>query len=409
VGIDPKADYNKTITDIQTTIDGYPGVDSSVHTYLRNKIGEVLTGADKAIVVRIYGQDLDILRQKGEEVKQALSGISGIVDLRVEGQKEEPQVQIKVDLNAAARANVKPGDVRRSSATVFSGLTVGYMYKVQKIIDVVVWGAPETRNSLDNIRNLWVDKKDRRYVRLGDVADVTITSTPTAIRHEEISPYIDVVANVAGQNPSSVAEEVEERLEDIQFPIEYHPEILGEYAELESVQQRTISVVIASIVGIFLLLQACFGSWRMALIAFLALPASIAGGMLAVLVSGGIVSLGSTVGFLAVLGIAVRNSVLLINHYQHLEKEKDVPFGFDLIIRGTRERLSSILTSCAAIIVSLIPIVVFGRIPGLEITQPTALVIIGGLLFSTFFTLFIIPALYLLIGSGAKRYVEYGY
>jgi Cu/Ag efflux pump CusA len=147
----------------------------------------------------------------------------------------------------------------------------------------------------------------------------------------------------------------------------------------------------------------------MALIAFLALPASIAGGMLAVLVSGGVISLGSTVGFLAVLGIAVRNSVLLMNHYQHLERKEDVPFGLDLIIRGTRERLSSILTSCIAIIAALLPIVVFGRIPGLEITQPTAIVIIGGLWASTFFTLFIIPTLYLFIGSEAERFVEYGF
>jgi CzcA family heavy metal efflux pump len=409
VGINPEADYDKTIAAIQETIDGYPGVDRSVHTYLRNKIGEVLTGTNKAIVVRIFGQKREVLRQKGEEVRQALSGISGIVDLRVEGQTEEPQVQIKVDLDAAARVNVKPGDVRRSTATVFSGLTVGYLYKEQKIMDVVVWGAPETRNSLNNLRDLWVEKKDRRYVRLGDIADVSIVSTPTVIRHEGIARYIDIVANVAGRDSASVADEVEDRLKNIEFPLEYHPEILGEYVELESVQQRMIAVVFAAVVGIFLLLQACFRSWRMALIAFLALPASIAGGMLAALVSGGVISLGSIVGFLAVLGIAVRNSVLLICHYQHLERQEDVPFGLDLILRGARERLSSILTSCAAIIVALLPVVVFGQIPGLEITQPTAIVIIGGLLASTFFTLFVIPALYLFIGSGTERYVEYGY
>ena len=409
VGIDPEADYDKTIAAIRETIDGYPGVDRSVHTYLRNKIGEVLTGTTKAIVVRIYGQKKEILRQKGEEVRQALSGISGIVDLRVEGQTEEPQVQIKVDLDAAARVSVKPGDVRRSAATIFSGLTVGYLYKEQKIMNVVVWGAPETRNSLDNLRDLWVEKKDRRYVRLGDIADVNIVSTPTVIRHEGIAPYLDVVANVAGRDSASVVDEVEDRLENIQFPLEYHPEILGEYAELESAREHIIGVVLTAVAGIFLLLQACFRSWRMAMIAFLALPASVAGGVLAALVSGGVISLGSIVGFLAVLGIAVRNSVLLINHYQHLERHEDVPFGLDLILLGTRERLSSILTSCAAIIAAMLPIVVLGQIPGLEITQPTAIVIIGGLLASTFFTLFVIPPLYFLIGSGAERYVEYGY
>jgi CzcA family heavy metal efflux pump len=408
VSIDPEADYDKTIDAIRETIDGYPGVDRSVHTYLRNKIGEVLTGVSKSIVVRIYGQEREVLQQTGEEVRQALSGIAGIVDLRVEGQTEEPQVQIKVNLDSAGRYNVKPGDVRRSSATVFSGLVVGYLYQEQKIIDVVVWGAPETRKSLNNLRDLWIDKNDRRYTRLVDVADVSIVSTPTVIKHEGIAPYLDVVANVAGRDPDSVADEVEDRLENIQFPLEYHPEILGEYTELESAAQRMLGVAFAAVVGIFLLLQAFFRSWRIALIAFLALPASIAGGVLAVLVSGGVISLGSIVGFLAVLGIAVRNSVLLIHHYQHLEGHEGMPFDLDLVLRGAQERLSSILTSCAAIIAALLPIVVFGRIPGLEIAQPTAIVIIGGLLASTLFTSFVIPALYLLIGEGAERQVDYG-
>ncbi len=408
VGIDPKADYDRTIASIRQTIDGYPGVDRSVHTYLRSKIGEVLTDASKAIVVRIYGQAREVLQKTGEEVRQALSGIPGIVDMRVEGATEEPQVQIKVNLDSAGRLNVKPGDVRRSAATVFSGLTVGFLYKEQKIIDVVVWGAPEARMSLDNLRDLWIDRKDHRYARLADVADVFIASTPTIIPHEGISPYIDVVADVAGRDPTSVAGEIEERLAKIQFPLEYHPEILGEHTELRSAGRRILIITFAAVIGIFLLLQAFFQSWRIALIAFLALPASIAGGMLAVLAGGGMISLGSIVGFLAVLGIAARNSVLLIDHYERLEGQDRMPFGLDLVLRGTRERLSSILTSCGAIIAALLPIVVFGRIPGLEIAQPTAIVIIGGLLASTLFTLFVIPVLYLLLGAGARRQADFG-
>src|SRR5260370_13685906 len=137
VGIDPKADYDKTIAAIRETVAGYPGVDHSVQFYLRDKIGEVLTGASKAIVVRIYGQKRDVLNQKAEEVRQALSGIAGIVDLRAEGQVDEPTVQVKVNLDSAGPANVKPGDVRRATATVFSGLVVGFRFKEQKIYDVV--------------------------------------------------------------------------------------------------------------------------------------------------------------------------------------------------------------------------------------------------------------------------------
>lgn len=408
VGLDPKTDRDKTVAAIRETIDGYPGIDHSVQSYLRDKVGEVLTGESKAIVVRIYGQKREVLAQTAEDVRKALADVKGIVDLRADGQLEEPQVQVRVNLDAAGRAAVKPGDVRRSSATIFSGLVVGYLFKDQKIYEAVVWGAPEVRQSMDNLRDLWVEKSDRTHARLGDVADVSIVATPTVIRHERIAPYLDVVANVAGRDPGSVVDDIEDRLEKVKFPLEYHPEILGEYAERQSAQRRMFGVVAAAVIGIFLLLQACFGSWRLALIAFLALPAAVAGGMLGALAGGGVISLGSIVGLLAVLGIAARNGILLINHYQHIETTAGVPFGLDLIVRGTRERLSPIMASSAAIVAALLPIVLFGRVPGLEILQPTAFVIIGGLIAATVITLFVIPALYLVIGAGAQRQPDPG-
>ena len=407
VGIDPAADHEQTIAAIRETIDGYPGVDRSVQTYLRDKVGEVLTGESEALVVRLYGPKRAVLREKAEEVRQALSDVPGIVDLRTRGQAEEPQVQVKVDLDSAGRANVKPGDVRRSSATVFSGLVVGYLFKEQKIYEVVVWGAPETRQSLSNLRDLWVEKADRTHARLGDVADVSIVSTPTVIRHERIAPYVDVVANVAGRDPGSVVDEVEDRLEKIGFPLEYHPEILGEYTERQNAERHMLGVALAALVGIFLLLQACFQSWRLALIAFVALPAALAGGILGVLAGGGVVSLGSIFGFLAVLGIAARHGVFLISDFQALEAA-GVPFGLDLVVRGARERLLPVLTSSAAIIAALLPIVVLGRAAGLEIVQPTALVVIGGVATAALVTLVVVPALYLVGGSRVPRRSDIG-
>ncbi|CAM3325189.1 efflux RND transporter permease subunit [Polaromonas hydrogenivorans] len=408
ISLEPDADYDKTVAAIRETADAYPGITHTVHSYLRDKVREVLTGASNAIVVRIYGQKIEVLNQKAEEVRQALSGIKGIVDLQTEGQVEELQVQVKVDLDAAGHANVKPGDVRRSTATVFSGLVVGYLFKEQKIYEVVVHGVPEARQSLTNLRDLWIEKSDRTYSRLGDIADVRLVSTPTVLRHERIAPYVDVVANVAGRDAGSVADEVDDRLDKIQFPLEYHPELLGESAERESAQQHMLGVSVAALIGIFLLLQACFASWRLGLIAFLGLPASVAGGVLAVLVSGGVVSLGSVVGFFAVLGIAARNTVSLMDHYQHLEAREQMPFGLDLVLRGARERLSSILGGSIAIIAALLPIIAFRLSAGFEIVQPMAIVIVGGLLASTLFTLFVMPALYLLIASTAQRQSDLG-
>jgi len=408
VSIDPTADYDKTVAEIRETIDGYPGIDRHVQTYLRDRVSEVLTGASAAIVVRIYGPKPEMLRQKAEEVRQALTGIAGIVDLRAEGQVEEPQVQVKVNLDAAGLAAVKPGDVRRNSATVFSGLTVGFLFEEQKILDVVVWGAPETRQSLTNLQDLSVGKSDRHHVRLGDVAEVSIVPTPTVIRHEGIAPYVDVVANVSGRDLGSVADEVDDRLDEIQFPLEHNPKLLGEDAERLEAHRRVLGIAAAVVIGIFLLLQASFQSWRLALIAFLALPASISGGVLAALASGGVVSLGSIVGFLAVLGIAARNGLFLINHYQRLEGGEGVPCGPDLVRRGARERLLPIVASSAAIVAALLPLIVFGGIPGLEIVRPTAIVIMGGLVASTVVTLFVMPVLYLVAGPGGERQPDLG-
>jgi Cu/Ag efflux pump CusA len=241
---------------------------------------------------------------------------------------------------------------------------------------------------------------------LGDVADVKMVTTPMVIKHEAIAPYVDVVANVAGRDPGSVIDEVEDKLEKIQFPLEHHPELLGEFTERQSAERHMLGVVAAAVIGIFLLLQACFRSWLLALIAFLAIPVALAGGVLGALAGGGVISLGSIIGFLAVLGIAARNGILLINCYQRLEGQEGVPFGLELVLRGARERLSPILTSTAAIIAALLPIVVLGQIPGLEIVQPTAIVIIGGLVAAMLATLFVIPALYLVIGSAAARQAE---
>lgn len=400
VSVDPKANYDRTVAAIRDTIEGYPGIDRSMQSYLRDRVAEVLTGAGSAVVVRIYGQNREILNRKAEEVRAALAGIPGVVDLRAEGQLEEPQVRLQVNLDPAAKANVKPGDVRRTAANVFGGVTVGFLYEDQKIFDVVVWGAPEARRSLTDLRDLWIDKPDRNHVRLGDVADVRIVPRPTLLRHESIAPYVDVVANVSGKDLGAVADEIEDRLEKIEFPLEYHPRLLGEYAEREAVEQRIAGVAIAAVIGIFLLLQACFRSWRLAVIAFLALPAAAAGGVIGALAGGGNISLGSLVGFLAVLGIAARHGLLLMSRYQTLQRE-GMPFGMDLAARGVRDRMTAIVSSSAAIVAALLPLVVFGGRPGLELVQPMAMVIIGGVLASTFVTLFVMPVLFLAVGPVA--------
>jgi len=402
VRVDPKADYKATVTAVQRVVDGYPGLAKNVQTYLREKVREVLTGTDDAIVVRLYGPERATLNRTAQEVREALANIKGISDLHVEGQAEEAQIEIKVDIAAAERHGLKPGDIRRQVATTFAGLQVGTLFEQQKVFEVVVWGVPEARRNLTNLRELPLENPRDTRVRLGDVAELHIVPTPTVIHHEALSPRIDVVANVRGRDLGSVAGDVAHRLKEVKFPLEYRAELLGEYAERQAAQKRMLSFAIAAATGIFLLLQACFGSWRLATLVLLTLPVALVGGVLAAFAGGGI-SLGSLVGFLALLGIAARNGILLIDRYQSLQEHEGEPFGPALVLRGTRERVAPILMTAVTTALALVPLVLLGDIAGLEIVRPMALVILGGLLTSTWLALVVIPALYLRLRAGSYR------
>jgi Cu/Ag efflux pump CusA len=399
VSLDPAANHDATTAAVREVIDGYPGLFLAVQTYQPDRIGAALTQPDQDIVVRVYGHDLGVLRDKGQEVRQAISEIGGVVDARMDLQTEEPQVEIEVDLAAAERYGIKPGDVRRSATTLLSGLQVGNLFEEQKVFDVVVWGAPETRNSLTNIGKLLIDRPDGGHVRLEEVADIRIAPVPTIIKRDAVSRFIDIGARVSGRDLGSVTADIKQRLQAVEFPPEFHAEVLGESIERQAALQRMIGVVVVALVGMFLLLQAAFGSWRLAAMFFLTLPTALAGGVLAALLGGGILSLGSLVGFFTVLGIAVRNGVLLIKHYQHLEQQEGAPFGSDLIMRGARERLAPIVLTACATALAVAPFVALGSIPGLEMVYPMALVILGGLITSLALNLFAMPALYLRFGA----------
>jgi CzcA family heavy metal efflux pump len=395
ISVDPKADYETTLGAIHETVDGYPGLYRDVQTYLRERIKEVLTGAGESVVVRIFGPELEGLREQAARVRQALDGIDGLVDLHEEPQKLVPQVQITVDLVAAGRVRLKPGDVRRAVATIFSGLEVSDIHRDDKVYDVMVWSTPESRHSLTSLRELLLDTPRGGHVRLGDVADVRVAPTPNVISRENASRRIDVHANVRGRDLGSVVRDVESRLQKLAFPLEYHAELLGEFAERQSAQWRLSLASFAAAIGIFLLLQASLRTWRLAALAFLALPAALAGGILTAYAGDRVISLGSLVGFLTVLGIAARNGILLLDHYDHLERREGESFGPALVLRGAVERLSPILMTTLATALALVPLAVTGDLPGMEIEHPMAVVILGGLAMSTLLNLFVVPVLYL--------------
>jgi Cu/Ag efflux pump CusA len=399
ISVDPQADYNATVAAIEDVVHGYPGLFHNVETYLNERIDEVLTGSSDTFVVRIFGPDLKGIHGRADEVQQALKGIPGITDLHVQLQSEVPQVQVTVDLAAAQRYGVKPGDVRRASATLMAGEEVGDIFKDGKAYDVNVWSTPETRHSLTSIRNLLIDTPNNGHVRLGDVADVTIRPAQSVIYRQNDSRLIDVSANIRGRSLSAAMAEVDSRLQKIQFPLGYHAEVLGEYAERQAAQNRLLIFAIVALIGVFLILLESFGNTRLAILGFLTLPSALVGGILAAYLTGRVISLGSLVGFLTVFGIAARNKIMLINHYQHLELHEGETFGLHMAVRGAVERLSPIMMTALATGLALVPLVVAGDIPGHEIEYPMAIVILGGLVTSTLLNLFVVPSLYLRFGK----------
>ena len=406
ISIDPKVDYDKTVSSIDDMVQGYPGLRRDLQTYLKERIREVLTGAGEAIVVRLYGPDLEVLRDKSEEVRAAMADIKGIIALHKELLVEVPEIQVTLKLDAAQRYGLKPGDVRRASGTLMAGEEVGDIFTGGRTYDVQVWTSPEWRNSLTSVQNMLIDTPTGARVRLSEVADITIRPAPNSIPRENGSRRMDVHSNVKGRALEDVAQDVQKRLDKIEFPIGYHAALQGEYIELKNARERMLFFSGVALVAILFLLNVTFRSWRMTWLAFLTLPFALVGGVLAAFAGGGVISLGSLVGFLTVLGIAARNGIMMICHFQHLELEEGEPFGAQLVLRGARERLSPILMTAGAAGLAVLPLVLYGNLPGHEIEFPMAVVILGGLVTSTLLNLFIVPALYLRFGAGTAHAAE---
>ncbi|MFE4836410.1 efflux RND transporter permease subunit [Arthrobacter sp. NPDC056691] len=403
ISIDRHANYEQTVAAVQEVVDGYPGLHRDVQTYLKERIEEVLTGASEPILVRIYGDDLNVLREQAQRVKQLLTDVNGTDEPHISLEVDVPQITVKVNLAEAEKYGLKPGDVRRAAATLMAGEEVGDVYRDGRAYDVQVWSTPETRTSVTTVQNLPIDTPSGQRVRLADVASVSVQPTPNLIdrtngsRRVEVGSFID-----RGADLGRVVSQVQERLESLKLPAGYSVQLLGEYTERQAATERLTIFAVAALVLILVLLQASFRSWRLAILALLTLPIALVGGVLAAYFTGGVLSLGSLVGFLTVMGIAARNGILLISHCQHLERAEGVPFSGSLVLRGAGERLSPILMTTLATGLALVPLVVMGDVPGHEIEYPMAVVILGGLLTSTLLNLFIVPSLYLRFARSRK-------
>jgi Cu/Ag efflux pump CusA len=320
-----------------------------------------------------------------------------------------PQIQVTVDLEKAQQYGLKPGDVRRAASYMMAGVEVGDVHTVNRVFDVNVWSTAGNRTDLTDVQNLMIDVESTgegpTQIAMKEVADIRIVPVPNSINHEDLARRLHVEADVEGRDLGAVVSDVEAAIASVEYPIGYYAVLLGEFAERQAASRSIMIFAVAAAIAILILLRISVQSWFMAFLSFLSLPAALVGGVLAAwFFSEGVISLGSMVGFLTILGIAARNGIMMINHFQHLEKEEGERFSLELVMRGSKERLSPILMTVLTAGLALVPLVIAGNIPGHEIEHPMAIVILGGLVTSTLINLLVLPALYLRFAKGWTKY-----
>jgi Cu/Ag efflux pump CusA len=400
----PRADYAATQNALRSQARSYPGVFSDVQTYLHERIDEVLTnGTTEDVAVYIYGPDLTVLQRLGQQVAAALSHVGGLTDVQPAPLEFIPQANVTVNLDAARQYGLTPGDVRRAAAIMMASEPMSEISAGGKLYTVSAWTTPATRQSLTDLRQLPIDTPSGGHVALGTVATIQMGPSPSQIIRDNGVRMTEVDANVSGRSLGAVAADVSALLARTKLPPGYHAELRGEAVERAAAQQRLIYYGIAALLAILFLLQAAFGSWRLAVLLLITLPMALVGGVIAAWGDLGTITLGALVGFFTVLGIAARNGILMISHFRHLEHNEAVPFGPGLVLRGAGERLSPILMTALATALALAPLALYGNKPGQEIEYPMAIVILGGLATSTLLNLFVLPALYLRFSQGRRR------
>src|SRR5215472_12709617 len=403
------ANYGQSRAAIETVLRGYPGLRTDLLTYPDDRVAKLMADNSSDLIVRVYGADLTVLQDKARQVRAMLSGVGGVAKPVMHPIPQQPTVDVRVNLAAAQRYGLRPGDVRRDATTLTSGLVVGNLYEQSKIFDVVVWGTPQVRSNLTELGNLLIDTPSGRQVALRDVATLSVRPEPAAIVHNDVLRSVDVTATVTG-DPSAVVPAVRSRLAQVQMPYEYHAEVVGNVTTHRADDIRALVYGAVALIGVFLLMQACVASWRRAGLMLASLPLSITGGVLTALLTGGIWSTASLVGLFAVMALAIRASIVLGRRIQAVEAAAPEPGDAEerrsarqrIIGEVARERAVPVTQSALATAAFLLLPAVAGTQAGLEFLHPLAVTMLGGLVSLVIVQVFLLPA-FLMMTVGRTR------
>lgn len=385
----------EVMDDIRARLAAIPGIAVEVGAPVTHRIDAMLSGTRANIAIKVFGPDLGTLYSLGKKIEEAVKDIDGIADLNVERQVERPQLRIEPRREMLARYGVTLPQFARMVGVLLGGQVVSQVYEGEKSFDLTLKVADADRMTAADIAAITVDANGAK-VPLGTLANITSAMGPNTINRENVARKLVVSANVSGRDLLGVVNDIRERIDaEVAMPEDYHVEYGGQF-ESERTASRTLLVTsVFSIAAIFLLLFNEFRSVRQASVILLNLPLALIGGVLVLWLSGGVVSIPATIGFISLFGIATRNGMLLVSRYNDLRAE-----GYTLtesVMHGSIDRLNPILMTALSSALALVPMALGGELPGNEIQSPMAKVILGGLFTSTLLNAFIIPIMYILI------------
>jgi CzcA family heavy metal efflux pump len=390
--------YDQVLADLRTALAAVPGTMTTIGQPIGHRIDHMLAGARASIALNIFGPDLITLRTVAAQVEATVRAVDGTVDVATEQQADVPQVRIAMNRPALARYGITPQQLAEQIDIAFAGRAVSQVLEQKRSFDLVVRFAEPYRGSLDAIRNARIGTPDGGQVALATLADVRRDAGPNAISRQNVQRTIVVQANVAGRDVGSVVEDIRARVRNtVDLPQGYHIEYGGQFEAAEAATQRIALLSLLSIAAIFLLLYMQFGSARQALLVMVNLPLALVGGVFAILLTGGVLNIATLVGFITLFGIAVRNGVLMVAHYNRLLREGVALH--EAVRRGSMERLNPIAMTALTAGLALLPLALAGGQPGNEIQSPLAIVVLGGLLTALALNMIVVPVLYMHYGT----------
>jgi Cu/Ag efflux pump CusA len=402
-------EQSRILREIRETLAGerggaYPGVTFAVNTFLTERIEETITGYAAPFVANLYGASLDLLDRDALAVAAALSTVPGARDVQIQAPPGTPQLAVRLRHERVAALGLQPLTVLEAVQAAYEGTSVGQIFRDGRVTDLVVVLDPRQRGQVTEVGSLPLRNPDGRLLKLSDVADIEIGSGRYKILHAEGRRIQTVTANVEGRDLAQFERDARSR---VAAAVKFSEGNYVAYAGTarEQAQARTDLLVHSALagIGIFLLLYIAFNNLHNLLITFVNLPFALIGGVIAVFASGGWMSLGSLVGFVTLFGITLRNSIMLVSHYQHLVEAEGLPWNLDTALRGAGERLPSILMTALVTALGLMPLALGSGEPGREIEGPMATIIVGGLVTSTLLNLLVLPAILLHFGRFVPR------